>query len=298
MANLADIVVDDTSTSSVGNSERARKALTEDVEGAGTETETASPVVSGNESPLETVLAGDTVPEKFRGKKLTDVLESYSNLESRMGAMANDLGVQRQLTDRLLNLKRDDDLKRNTPPARQKPEVTASELLDRPAETLDRVLTQREQSINEAVDRRLAQLQISQAEANFKRNHGDFQQIVNDPAFGDWLRKSPIRLRAAAAANSGDWTIADELFADYKAERGASASTRQTASSSSRQNLEAARSATLESSTGAQGSDGGKKGKIYSRADLMRLRIEDPEAYYDDDFQAKILKAHQEGRVR
>lgn len=296
MANLADIVVDETSESPAGNSERARQALTEVVTGEPT-TGSEPPAGTTNVDPLDTELGGEAVPEKFRGKRLRDVLESYGNLESRLGTMSNELGVQRQLTDRLLDLKRNDDLKRNTPPVERKPtQVTASEILDKPAETLDRVLNEREAAITAEVNRRLAGIQMSIAEQNFRSKHPTFQATVNDPAFGEWLRASPIRLRAAAAANNGDWQIADELFSEY--ERGKSSTSTSTASVKQTDNLEAARKATLESSTGGGAEQGVKKAKTYSRADLMRLRIDDPEAYYDDTFQAEILQAYREGRVK
>lgn len=302
MATLADIVVEDAAPLA-GNSETARKALTEAItENAGASSESGTATQSARTSSvdaLSTVLDGDTVPEKFRGKSLKDVIDSYGNLESRLGSMANELGTQRQLTDRLLDLKRNDDLRKNTPPTREPPKVTASEILDKPAETLDRVLSQREEAITTEVNRRLASMQMSIAENTFKGRHPDFQQVVNDPTFSEWVRSSPIRLRAAAAANGGDWQIADELLSEFKSGR-RSAST--TTSESSRaaaggQNLAAARQATLESSTGAGGSDGVKKGKTYRRADLMRLRIDDPESYYDDNFQAEILRAYHERRV-
>lgn len=297
MATLADIVVDE-SAPLAGNSDAARKALTEAItESASTESGTAERSASAsNVDPLSTVLTGDHVPEKFRGKSLKDVIDSYGNLESRLGSMANELGTQRQLTDRLLDLKRNDDLRKNTPPAREKPQVTASEILDKPAETLDRVLTEREEAITSEVNRRLASMQMSIAENTFKGRHPDFQQVVNDPAFGDWVRSSPIRLRAAAAANGGDWQIADELLSEFKngRSRQAAAGSQSTATNV---HLDAARQATLESSTGAGGSDGVRKGKTYRRADLMRLRIDDPEAYYDDAFQAEILRAYHEKRV-
>lgn len=305
MATLADIVVEETSDSPAGNSETARKTLLEAIQdGSGrstAETVTGTQSSTTSTSPLDLELTGDAIPEKFRGKKVKDALESYASLESRLGTMANELGVQRQLTDRLLDLKRNDDLRKNTPPAqREKPQVTASDILDKPAETLDRVLTQRDQTIAEEVNRRFASLEMSIAESQFKARHSDFQDVVNSSAFGDWVRSSPIRLRAAAAANQGNWQIADELLSEFKAsgqtrQSGGSTTTTTTAATA---DLAGARKATLESSTGAGGSDGVKKGKTYSRADLMRLRIEDPEAYYDDAFQAEILQAYQEKRVK
>ncbi len=299
MANLADVVIEDSSNASTsGNSERARKALSEAVGEEGATTGDASqPTSDGSANALATVLSGDAVPEKFRGKTMKDVLDSYGNVESRLGSMANELGVQRQLTDRLLDLKRHADLDRNTPTGQRKApvQVTAAEILDKPAETLDRVLSQRDEAITEEVNRQLAGVRMSIAEQAFRSKHSDFQTVVSDPSFAQWVQASPIRMRAVAGANAGDWQLATELLDEFKGSV-RTQSARQTAGAG--ENLEAARRATLESSTGGNGADGARKGKLYSRSDLMRLRIEDPDAYYDEGFQSEITRAYAEGRVR
>jgi hypothetical protein len=61
-------------------------------------------------------------------------------------------------------------------------------------------------------------------------------------------------------------------------------------------NLEKARAASLEN--GGAGGGGKPQGKIYKRADLIRLRIEKPSLYYSDEFQSEIMKAYNEKRVR
>lgn len=298
MANLANIVQDDsTSATFPGNSETARKALTHAVTGTGAETQNTEP--TGGKSFLDTPLT-DGVPDKFKGKTMKDILDSYTNLESTHGRMANELGTQRQLTDRLLDLKRDGDLSKNgqpAAPARQKLEVTAADILDKPAETLDRVMAQRETEFTRVVDQRLQRLEMTNAENAFKQRHTDFNEVCTGQQFGDWVRSSPIRLRAAAAANQGNWQIAGELLDEFKGSRtsadGAAAKTDATQTA----DLAGARRATLDTSSG-RGSDGASKGgTVYKRTDLMKLRIEDPEAYYDEGFQAEILRAHAEKRV-
>lgn len=298
MANLADIVTDDSGSSISGNSETARKALTHAVTSTDAETHSTESQGGGTKTFLDTPLT-DGVPDKFRGKTVKDILDSYSNLESTHGRMANELGTQRQLTDRLLDLKRDGDLSKNgAAPVRQKLEVTAAEILDKPSETLDRVLTQREAQFTQAVDQRIQRLEMNQAESAFKQRHNDFQAVVTSNDFGDWVRSSPIRLRAAAAANQGNWQIADELLSEFKGSRTSStdaapATTRTTQTA----DLDGARKATLESSGGRSSDGAAKAGTVYKRTDLMRLRIEDPEAYYDEGFQNEILRAHAEKRV-
>lgn len=300
MASLADtIVTDDSGSASFpGNSETARKALTQAVLSQGSETQESTESGTGK-SILEQTLT-DGVPDKFKGKSVKDILDSYANLESRNGHMANELGTQRQLTDRLLDLKRDGDLSKNgaqQAPVRQKLEVTAADILDKPAETLDRVIAQREQDFTRVVDQRLQRLEMNNAENAFKQRHSDFQDVVTGQKFGDWVRSSPIRLRAAAAANQGNWQIADELLTEFKGSSQSADGATTSTSTTRTADLDGARKATLDSS-GGRSSDGAQKTQVtYKRTDLMRLRIEDPEAYYDEAFQDLILKAHAEKRV-
>ena len=95
------------------------------------------PANSESPAPAAATPAGDErLPPKLRGKKLEDIVDMYTNLESQMGRMANDLGQQRKLTDRLLDLKRETDLQSQTPP---RVDLKGADLLENPTEALDRL---------------------------------------------------------------------------------------------------------------------------------------------------------------
>ena len=294
MTSLADLVVSD--LDAPGNSDTALSALREAVtapEPAQTTTPTSTPSPAAADN--------DDVPEKFRGKSRAEIVAMYQNLESTNGRMANDLGVQRVLTDRLLGLndKRLNDLTRNTPPEQRPAPVTANEILDKPQETLDRAIDARLTRVTEDVNARLARTEAALAQTTFAGHHPDFQTVVQSPDFVAWVQSSPLRLRAASVANRGDWVVADELLTEFKNSR---PSKTDEAAPAAGADLDGARRASLTTSgaagkTGADGKSNGG-GKLYKRSDLMRLRIQDPEAYYDESFQAEILKAHSEGRVK
>jgi hypothetical protein len=266
------------------------------------EADLTSEVVSGSqptkEAPaVEKTSVTSTLPEKLRGKSLEDVAQMYVNLESTYGRMANDLGQQRKLTDRLLDLKRVEDLGKQSP----KVEISTSEFLERPTETLEKFASQRESSLKETYDTRIAQLEGSLAQQRFEQKHSDGITLANDPAFVAWVQKSSFRTKAAQAAYAGDWTAADELLTEYKSQRGqpAQAAVANGNDKPAEEALKAARAAGLDSSGSADGT-GNKQaaGKIYRRAELMQLRISNPDKYYDDAFQSVILQAHAEGRVK
>lgn len=293
MTSLADVIVA-TEADLPGNPETARDALREAVlapDAPAAASPTPSPAPAANES---------VVPEKFRGKTPQELIEMYQNLESVNGRMANDLGVQRQLTDRILDLKRNDDLKRNTPPAKEAPPVTANDILDRPQETLERVIEARTGRLAEDVNARLARMEASLAQQTFTQRHPDYGQVTQDPKFIDWVKGSALRMRAYQAAGQ-NWAVADELLSEFKTAAGGTRRTDPTPPAEApAADLAGARRAALETSGNAGASDGKSGGgaKTYRRADLMRLRITDPEAYEDEGFQAEILKAYHEGRVK
>lgn len=251
---------------------------------------------AGGKDQSQTTAPDWVPPEKFKGKTLRDVVEAYQNLESQAGRMASDLGEQRKLTDRILDLdrKRSDDLRKNG--AASLPPLTTDELLTKPQESLERVVDARASHALDPINQRIAALEAALTEATFRNRHADADSIVNTPEFLEWVKVSPLRLRAAQAANAGNWTAANELLAEYKAQHGSTRSTHEATD-----DLASAKRVALETSGnvgGRNGDDGKPKGKLYSRAALMRLRVQDPDAYYDEAFQAEVLKAHAEGRVR
>jgi len=229
---------------------------------------------------------------KFEGKSVEDILSSYKNLESAYGRMANDLGDQRKLTDRLLDLKRDEDLQRNAP---ELPKIEGAQLLDNPNETLDRYLSQRDERTRKEYDDRLAEMEAQMAQDRFLQKHPDFMTLGQDADFLSFAQATPTRSAIAQQAAAGDWTAADALLSEYKLESSKSAQQNLDLEDNN-EGIEAAKQASLESA--AQGGDSNSSGKVYRRADLIQLKIEKPDVYGDPAFQNEILKAYNEGRVK
>lgn len=240
------------------------------------------------------ILDGDNIPEKFRGKPVEELVNSYHNLESAYGRMANDYGAQRKLTDQLLGFeeKRQQDLEQNSPP----PQVTGADLLDKPAETLERYLEAREATRTSATEQRLAQLEASLAQERFVAQHPDYEQVASDQKFLEWSNQTPYRQRLfSQVVNGGDWVAANELLTEFKATQAnkQEAPAKVDADAALKQE---AKQASLESANNSEGK--AKTGKVYSRQALIRMRMENPDGYKDPAFQAEMLKAYNEGRVK
>ena len=240
----------------------------------------------------------DWIDEKFwtgnleeSTKKLQD---SYTNLQSAYGRVNNDLGVQRKLTDQILNLdeKRLSDIEENTPPV----EVTGADLLDNPNEALERWYQDRKARDDAETAQRLDGLEASLVERDFLSRHSDYQTVASSAEFQEWVNESPLRVKLAQQAYSGDWSAADDVLSEYKLTKASTqASGEEPTPGTDAEGLEAAKQAGLESSNNSEGAE---SKPTYSRAALIKLKLENPEAYEKPEFQEEILTAYAEGRVK
>jgi hypothetical protein len=243
----------------------------------------------------------DHVPDKFwnvdKGElDVEKLVSSYTNLESTYGRMANDLGTQRKLTDRLLDLKRAEDLRTNgdaSTQTAQAVEVKGTELLDDPAGVITRVVNHTIQQRDQQNAQQTLEQQQAARFAKFQTDHPDFNDVAQSTEFKTWVEASPSRKRAGGYASRGDVDAADDLLTEYKAGKKVVTQT-----NTEQAGIDAARNAALETSTSAGKSTTGKSGKIYRRVDLLELKQRNSDLYYSDDYQKEILAAYNEGRVK
>ena len=277
-------------------------ALKKDLAAAATQQNQDDP--AGSEKDLT-----DDVPEKYRGKSIADVIEMHQNAESELGRRGNELGQYKSLTDQLLSLKRTDDLRKGGAEEDEIeeftiPEVSSTELLDNPAGVIGGIvsdaLTHDRQKRQKDADKKAAE----DLSADFATKHPDAAEIANSKEFIEWVQNSPSRALSGFNAAQGDLTAGDALLTEWKelqatetANDNVSDDKDESSSTDTDPNIEAARKAATES-TGANNSNDKPTGKTYRRLDLIRLKLEDPEAYADPGFQNEIIKAYAEGRVK
>lgn len=237
------------------------------------------------------------VPDKYRGKSVIDVIDMHRNAESALGRTANELGQYKQLTDQLLNLKRTDDLRKGGASEAELeedpvPDISSTELLDNPAAAVNRVVeTRLKNDERKRQAKEMEQRLAAQAE-EFATKHPDAGEIAQNPEFVEWVQSSPIRRRAALMAYNKDWQAGTDLLDEWKATH-----SEESKPEEPEKNLDEAKKASTVS-TGASQTGDVPRGKIYRRLDLIRLKLEDPEAYSDPGFQQEIMTAYQEGRVK
>jgi hypothetical protein len=222
------------------------------------------------------------IPDKYRGKELSDIIKMHQEAEKLIGKQAQEVGEVRKLADELIkqNL-----AGKPQPIKEEEPEV---DFFENP-----------QAAVRKTVDNHPDVLAARQAGQEFKKmqiqqklaaEHPDFGQIVQDPDFANWVKSSPIRIGLYAKADGEfDYDSANELLSTYKQLKGVKAKQTNEAG-------ETQRKSNLKAATVDVGGSGESGKRVYRRADLIRLKMTDPNRY--DSLSEEIMQAYQDGRVK
>ena len=239
-----------------------------------------------NEDELQSEIAVEEaktseLPEKYRTKTLDEVVRMHQEAEKMIGKQAQEVGEVRKLADELIK----QNFSSKQQPVKEEPEV---DFFENP-----------QKAVQSTIDKHPDVIAARQAGQDFKRmqiqqrlaqDHPDFTQLAQDPGFVNWVKSSPVRLSLYAKADGEfDYDSANELLSTYKELRGVKAKQSDDANEQVRQR--SMKAATVD--TGGTGESGKK---IYRRADLIRLKMTDPNRY--DALNDEIMAAYQEGRVK
>jgi hypothetical protein len=241
-------------------------------------------VESEQDKPIEQAVVEDTkpaVPEKYQGKSVDDIIRMHQEAEKLIGKQAQEVGEVRKLADDLIK----QNLQTNHKPIVEEPEV---DFFEDP-----------QKAIQNTVNRHPDVMAAKQATQEFKRmniqqklaaTHPDFQQVVQDTGFTEWVKASPVRLGLYAKADGEyDFDSANELLSTYKQLK--QVQTKQVAAVDN-----TARQQSLKAASVDVGGTGESSKKIYRRADLIQLRMRDPDRY--EALQPEIMAAYAEGRIK
>jgi hypothetical protein len=230
----------------------------------------------------------EELPEKYRGKSAIEIAKMHQEAEKLIGRQANEVHEVRSLADQLLKQQLDSKAKEAKP---------IEESLE------DDFFADPASAVNRQVEKHPAVLEARQAALEMKRmktaqqlssKHPDFATIAQDAGFQDWVKSSAIRLNLFAKADAEfDFESADELLSTYKELRQIKQQNQvqQSADVESKSQEQAMRAATVD-----VGGAGETSRKVYRRADLIKLRMTDPDRYMQ--LSDEIMQAYQEGRVK
>lgn len=240
---------------------------------------------------LETILEGDEVPVKFQGKPVAEVLNSYKNLESQHGRLNQELGQTRA---QLAQNESQSTQRQDNPPL---VEIDTAKLLENPREAIEQVVNHATAQAESETATRMAQMQAELDESRFLNAHPNYQSQASTDQFRAYVQADPYRQQMAVAAAQGDWKQAHALMDSYTsssdyADPAVVEAARAKAQSDAKQQ---AKETSLESGSN---SEAAVSGKVYSKAAIMKMRLEDPDTYEDPATQAELLRAYAEGRVK
>ena len=235
------------------------------------------------ETPQESNLEDDDSPDKYRGKSVKDIVRMHQEAERAIGKQGSEVGELRRIVDDFVQTQ-------TVTQKQQAPEVD---------DELD-FFTDPDQAIARAIDRHPkvrqaeelnGQLKRAEALANLKSSHPDYNEVIQDGNFGDWIGKSKVRQELFSRADRNfDFDAANELLSNWK-ERKQVVNKSQAVEKIERK--QAIRSAATGST---QGSGETSSKKTYRRTDIIELMRTNPDRY--QALQPEIMAAYAEGRVK
>ena len=222
------------------------------------------------------------LPEKYRDKSLDDIVRMHQEAEKLIGKQAQEVGEVRKLADELIKQNLGS---RQQQTRQEEPEV---DFFENPQKAVQRTVD----SHPDIIAARQATLEMKRAQIQQKlaSEHPDFGDIAKNEDFTNWVKSSPVRIDLFKKADAEfDYDSANELLSTYKELR----SVKQKQSSDAG---EATRKQNLKAAGVDVGGSGESSKRVYRRADLIRLKMQDPNRY--EALSDEIMTAYQEGRVR
>jgi len=221
------------------------------------------------------------LPEKYREKSLDEIVKMHQEAEKLIGKQAQEVGEVRRLADELIK----QNLSSRQQTRQEEPEI---DFFENPQKAVQRTVDNHPDIL--AARQVTQEMRRAQIQQRLAQEHPDFGDIAKDQDFANWVKSSPIRIKIFEQADSGyDFDSANELLSTYKQLR--SVKQKQTSDDG-----EVTRKQNLKAVGVDVGGSGESSKKVYRRADLIRLKMQDPNRY--DALSDEIMAAYQEGRVR
>ena len=222
------------------------------------------------------------LPEKYRDKSLDDIVRMHQEAEKLIGKQAQEVGEVRKLADELIKQNLGS---RQQQTRQEEPEV---DFFENPQKAVQRTVDSHPDII--AARQATLEMKRAQIQQRLAQEHPDFGDIAKNEDFTNWVKSSPVRIDLFKKADAEfDYDSANELLSTYKELR----SVKQKQSSDAG---EATRKQNLKAAGVDVGGSGESSKRVYRRADLIRLKMQDPNRY--EALSDEIMTAYQEGRVR
>jgi vacuolar-type H+-ATPase subunit I/STV1 len=244
--------------------------------------EMEKPTEEPEQESNETETTTSDIPDKYKDKSLEDIVRMHQEAEKLLGKQSSEVGDLRKSVDELLKVKLSEDAK--SPKKEEEPEL---DFYDDPKGSVNKAVENSETIIQ--MREMIANQQKQQILKQISEKHPDYEAIIKDNNFLDWIEKSQVRTELLQRADKYDYNAADELLSNWKEIKGVVEKTESLNEKDRKLQVKAA-------STGGKGSGEPMSRKIYRRSEIVNLMINDPQRY-----QANVDlfdKAYAEGRVK
>jgi len=219
---------------------------------------------------------------KYANKSIEEIVQMHQEAEKLVGRQSAEVGELRKIVDEFIKNKVSE-TKENL----SNTDNVEPDFFDNPKEAVAKAVAGSEEM--KQIKELLAKQNEKEVLGKLTTKHPDYVDIVKDPAFGDWVRSSKVRVELLERADKYDFDAADELLSFWKERKGIVEKTKAINDEDRRQQRKAA-------STGGKGSGEPVSRKIYKRSDIVNLMTNNPAKYRANI--DEIQKAYEEGRVR
>lgn len=236
--------------------------------------------------PTEDEAPAFEIPEKFAGKSIEDVIQSYVNLERSFGEKSNEVGELRKWADTLLQAQT------NQPSPAKEEDFDSSYSFDDFVENPDKAVEKalKNNPTLKKFEEQQAQMHMEQSRRQLLETHPDADDIVASAAFMSWAQERPSRMSLLQQAHvNGDADVASDLIDMYKA-------TKMAANEEAQVEQKAKAKASLKKAAVEEGGRKVERKKVYKRSELIELKVRDPQRYAE--MAPEINRAYAEGRVK
>jgi ribosomal protein S18 len=237
--------------------------------------------VVASEPAQETEPEEEQLPDKYRGKSPSEIARMHQEAERALGRQGSEVGELRRIVDNFIQ----------SQTSKQQAQESSEEIdfFADPEKAINRAITSHPK-IREA-EQITASLKKQEALARVQAQHPDMQEVATSPEFMEWVQKSKVRQELLVRADQGfDFDAADELLSTFKERK-------QIITNAKSMEQVERKQAVKSASTGVtKGSSEPSKGKIYRRADIINLMMNNPDRY--QALQPEIMAAYASGRVK
>ena len=229
----------------------------------------------------ETQEAVSDIPEKYKDKSLEDVVRMHQEAEKLLGRQSSEVGDLRKSVDELLKAKVNEEA------VSTKEEEPELDFYDNPGEAV-RKAVEGSNTVKQ-MQELLVKQQQQEVLGQIASKHPNYEGVIKDQNFIDWIKKSAVRTELLQRADNYDFNAADELLSNWKEIKGVVEKTESLNEKDRKLQVKTA-------STGGKGSGEPVSRKVYKRSEIVNLMINDPQKY-----QANVHlfdEAYANGRVK